>query len=87
LWVVVNADGEIGFWGERSWCSGCLWGRLELLLEAPSTTAECSVGKVRAGGIEAEELVEGDLELVFGESRFHEFDAVNVWQAGNVVKE
>jgi len=60
---------------------------LELLLETPSTTAECSVGEVRAGGIEAEELVESDLELVFGESRLHEFDAVNVRQAGNVVKE
>ena len=55
-------------------------------METPSTTAECSVGKVRAGWVEAEELGEGDLELVFGESRLHEFDAVNVRQAGNVVK-
>ena len=84
---MINADGEVGFWGERSWCSGCLWGRLELLLEAPSTTAECLVGKVRAGWVEAEEFVEGGLELVFRESRLHEFDAVNVRQAGNVVKE
>jgi hypothetical protein len=57
------------------------------LLEAPPTASECSVGEVRAGWVEAEELVEGDLELVFGESRLHEFDAVNVRQAGNVVKE
>ena len=56
-------------------------------MEASSTTAESSVGEVRAGWVEAEELVEGDLELVFGESRLHEFDAVNVRQAGNVVKE
>ena len=84
---MINVDGEIGFWGERSWCGGCLWGRLELLLEASSTTAKSSVGEVRAGWVEAEELVEGDLELVFGESRLHEFDAVNVRQARNVVKE
>ena len=43
-------------------------GWLELLLEAPSTAAKCSVGKVRAGWVEAEELVEGDLDLVFSES-------------------
>ena len=62
-------------------------GRLEFLLKAFSTTAESSVGEVRAGWVEAEELVEGDLELVFGESRLHEFDAVDVRQARNVVKE
>ena len=45
------------------------------------------VGKVRAGWVEAEELVEGGLESVFSESGLHEFDAVNVRQAGNVVKE
>ena len=56
-------------------------------MEASSTTAESSVGEVRAGWVEAEELVEGDPEVVFGESRLHEFDAVNVRQAGNVVEE
>ena len=60
---------------------------MKLLLEAPPATSECSVGKVRAGWVEAEELVEGDLELVFSESRLHEFDAVDVRQARDVVKE
>ena len=58
-----------------------------MLLEAPPAAAEWSVGKVWAGWFEAEELVEGNLELVFRESRLHEFDAVDVRQAGNVVKE
>ena len=58
-----------------------------MLLNASPAATKCSVGKVRAGWVEAEELVEGDLELVFGESSLHEFDAVNVRQARNVVKE
>ena len=57
-----------------------------MLLEAPPAAAECSVDKVRAGWVEAEDLVEGDLEFVFSESRLHEFDAVDVRQARNVVK-
>ena len=60
---------------------------MKLLLGAPPAAAECLVGKVRAGWVEAEELVEGDLELVFSESRLHEFDAVDVRQARDVVKE
>ena len=56
-------------------------------MKASPASAKCAVCKIRSGWVEAEELVEGDLELVFGESRLHEFDAVNVRQAGNVVKE
>jgi hypothetical protein len=41
----------------------------------------------RAGWVEAEKFIEDDLELIFGESGFDEFDAVDVWQARNVVEE
>ena len=84
---MVNADSEVGFWGGRGWYRCWLRWRLELLLNASPTATKCAVGKVRAGWIEAEEFVEDDLELAFSESRLHEFDAVNVWQVGNVVKE
>ena len=45
------------------------------------------VGKIWAGWVEAEKFVEDNLELIIGESGFHEFDAVDVWQARDVVEE
>ena len=58
-----------------------------MLLDASPTASKCAAGKVRAGWVEAEEFVEDDLELSFSKRRLHAFDAVDVWQAGNVVKE
>ena len=90
-WVLLGPegdwDGEVGFRGALSghWV-GFRW-RLQELIKASPASAKCAVCKIRSGWVEAEELVEGDLELVLGESRLHEFDAVNVRQAGNVVKE
>jgi len=52
------------------------------LLNASPAATKCSVGKIRSGWVEAEKFVEDDLKLVIGESGFHEFDAVDVWQAG-----
>ena len=60
---------------------------LELLLDASSAATKCAVGEVRAGRVEAEEFVEDNLELSVRECRLHVFDAVYVWQAGNVVEE
>jgi len=60
---------------------------LQLLLNASPAATKCSVGKIRAGWVETEKFVEDDLELIIGESRFHEFDAVDVWQARDVVEE
>ena len=57
------------------------------MLNASPTATKCAVGKVWAGWVEAEEIVEDDEELAFSKSRLHEFDAVNVWQARDVVKE
>ena len=84
---MFNSDGEVGFWGGRGWYSRWLRWRLELLLNESPTATKYAVGKVRAGWVEAEEFVEDDVELAFSESRLHEFDAVDVWQSGNVVKE
>ena len=50
-----------------------------MLLNASPAATKCSAGKVRAGWVEAENFVEDDLELIIGESGFHEFDAVDVW--------
>ena len=58
-----------------------------MLLDASSAAPKCAVGEVRAGWVEAEEFVEDDLELSVRECRLHVFDAVYVWQAGNVVEE
>ena len=58
-----------------------------MLLNASPAATKCSVGKVRAGWIEAEKLAEDDLEMVMGESGFHELDVVDVWQARDVVEE
>ena len=66
---------------------GWLRWRLELLLNASPATTKCAVGKVRAGWVEAEEFVEDDLELSVGKRLLHEFDAVYMWQAGDVVEE
>ena len=57
-----------------------------MLLNASPAATKCSVGKIRAGWVEAEKFVEDDLKLVIGESGFHEFDAVDVWQAGDVIE-
>jgi hypothetical protein len=55
------------------------------LIQASPASAECAVHKIRSGWVEAEELVEDDLELVLIEGRLHEFDAVDVRQTRNVV--
>ena len=57
------------------------------MLNASPAATKCSVGKIRTGWVEAEKFVEDDLKLVIDESGFHEFDAVDVWQARDVVKE
>ena len=58
---MFNVDGEVEF---RCMCvqygGGLRWW-LELLLDASPTTTKGTVGKVRAGGVEAEEFVEYDL--------------------------
>ena len=58
---MFNVDGEVEL---RCMCvqyGGGLRCRLELLLDASTTTAECAVGEVRAGWVEAEEFVEYNL--------------------------
>ena len=57
------------------------------MLNASPAATKCSVGKIRSGWVEAEKFVEDNLKLVIGESGFHEFDAVDVWQAGDVIEE
>jgi hypothetical protein len=57
------------------------------LLDALPMATKCSVGEVRAGWVEAGELVESGLELVFSERGIHEFDTVVVWQPRDVVEE
>ena len=54
LWSVVDSDGEVGFWGGLSgrWCG--FQHRLQLLMEASSASAKCTVRMIRAGWIEAE---------------------------------
>ena len=56
------------------------------MLDASPTTTKCAVGKVRAGGVEAEEFVEYDLSLFVSECWLHVFDAVYVGQARDMVK-
>ena len=67
------------------------WGgfrqRLQWLIKASPASAECTVREVRAGWVEAKELVEDDLELVFIEGWFHVLNAVDVGQPGDMVKE
>ena len=60
---------------------------LELLLDASPAATKCAVGEVWAGWVEAEKFVEDDLELSVGKRRLHEFDAVYMWQAGDVIEE
>ena len=76
----------VEFWGVRVQYRCWLRWRLELLNASPAAT-KCAVGKVRAGWVEAEEFVEDDLELSVGKRRLHEFDAVYMWQAGDLVEE
>ena len=84
---MVNADGEVGFWDGHSWV-GCEFRRwLHLLLNASPAATKCSVGEAWSGWVEAEKLVEDDLELGICESGFHEFDAVDVWKVRDVVEE
>ena len=87
LWSVVDSDGEVGFRGGLTghWCG--FRHRLQLLVEASPASAEGTVCQVRAGWIEAEELVEDDLELVLGERWFHVRSAVYVGQPRDVVEE
>ena len=84
---MVNADGEAGFWdGRGGFGCGFRW-RLQLLLNASPAATKCLVGKIRAGWVEAEKFVEDDLELIIGECGVHEFGAIDVWQAKDVVEE
>ena len=78
LWPVINPDGEVGFWGRLSGHWYKFRHRLQLLMEASPAAAEFTVRKIRAVWIEAEELVEDDLELGLGEGRFHVHNAVYV---------
>ena len=57
------------------------------MLNASPTATKCLIGKVRAGWVEAEEFVEDDLELSVGKRWLHEFDAVYMWQTGDVIEE
>ena len=50
-------------------------------------SAKSTVCQVRTGWVEAEEFVEDDLELVFGERWFHILNAVYVGQPRDVVEE
>ena len=50
-------------------------------MEPSPAAAECAVRKIRAGRVEAEELVEDDLELVFSEGGLHIFNVVDVHQS------
>ena len=83
---MLHADREVGF------CCVCVqyrgWLRwwLELLLDASPAATKCAVGEVWAGWVKAEEFVEDDLELSVRECRLHVFDAVYVWQTGNMVE-
>ena len=56
-------------------------------MEASSASAECTVREIRAGWIEAEELVEDDLELVFIEGRLHVLNADDVGPPRDMVEE
>ena len=87
MWLVFNADNEFGFWGVRGQCRCWLRWRLELLLNASPAATKSAVGKVRAGWVEAEEFVEDNLVLSIGKRRLHKFDAVYMWQSGDVVEE
>ena len=85
---MFNADGEVEFRCVRVQYRGGLRWCLELLLDASPAATKCAVGEVRAGWVEAaEEFVEDDLELSVSKRRLHEFDAVYMWQAGDVVEE
>ena len=87
LWSVVDSDGEIGFRGGLSWhwCWCRRW--LQLVADASSVAFKCAVCEVRTSWIEAEELVEDDLELVLCECWFHILDAVDVGQPRDMVEE
>ena len=84
---MFHADSEVEFWGVRGQYRCWLRWRLELLLDASPATTKCAVGKVRAGWLEVGEFLEDDLELSLGKCRLHEFDAVYMWQTGDVVEE
>ena len=87
LGLVVDSDGEVGFGGVLSSHWGGFRQRLQWLIKASPASAECTVREVRAGWVEAEELVEDDLELVLSEGRFHVLNAVYVGQPGDMVEE
>ena len=56
-------------------------------MDASPAATKGAVSEVRTGCIEAEELVEDDLELVLCERWFHIFDAVYVGPPRDVVEE
>ena len=58
-----------------------------MLLNASPAASKGSVGEIWAGWAESEKFIECDLELIICEGGFHKFDAVDVWQARDVVKE
>jgi hypothetical protein len=84
---VVDSDGKVGFSGVLSSHWGGFQQRLQLLIKASPVSAECTICKVRAGWVEAEDLVENDLELVLNEGWFYVLNAVDVGQPGDMVKE
>ena len=59
--MMCNADGEVEFRCMRVQYRGWLRWWLKLLLDASPAATKNAVGKVRAGWVEAEELVEYDL--------------------------
>ena len=87
MWSVFNADREVEFCCARVQYRRWLRWWLELLLDASPAATKCAVGEVWTGWVEAEEFVEDDLELSVRKCRLHVFDAVYVWQTGNMVEE
>jgi hypothetical protein len=84
---VVDSDGEVGFGGALSSHWSGFRQRLQWLIKASPASDECTVREVRAGWVEAENLVEDDLKLVLIEGWFHVLDALDVGQPGDMVKE
>ena len=77
---MVDSDGEVGFVGGLTghWCG--FRHQLQLLMEASPASAKSAVCQIRAGWIEAEELIDDDLDLVLGERWFHVLNDVYVGQ-------
>ena len=84
---MVDSDGEVGFDGVRSGHWGGFRQRFQWFMKAFPASAECAVCEIRAGWIEAEDLVEDDLILVLIEGRFHVLNAIYVGQPRDMVEE